>query len=1150
MNATRPNSSTDRPAGPRRFVGRLAKIMVSLVLASTIGVASIASAAPGDPLNEPDDDPITGMEANWAPSPLGFDFKNSSRVKGWEKNWNPGGQTGWYNDAYVNPKSFTVKLDGCRTASDGVNSINGVPTVNKYEWNSNGKMFTTDYCSAVEVLFPEEGEYPVSLKVIKPDGGILGSWDRDVLVKDLLVVIIGDSMSSGEGAPFVGGPPWIDNRCHRSANSGGVKAAERIEHRSVASVTLLNFSCSGATINTDWKNYSGILDPYELTAPSSGSGIIGGYAGMIDDTTVLQKSQLQQIKDAVGNREIDAVIMSAGLNDVGMAKMTQVCVLFVDCFNEDVGYYPNDIALKKRVKADAAKLPAHFNSMKAEITRLGIKTKRRLLLEYPNPLYGDNGGLCSDILEDAVANGLLGGVFSFLDAIPFKGWGTAEVKWANNDVYSWLTTGLNQGAINADFEIVGGISDAFKGHGYCASKGKRFINTAGDARADRGIMTGTMHPNVAGYLAMADKIMVSLTPNVPPILWKDTYTTKANTPLTVNWTKGVLANDSDEDIAEILRAKLGTPPTKGTVKLREGGGFTYTPKPDFVGTDSFWYSVGTGAFTRVQRATISVKASGASRSGPVAPAIIDLSDDTPEVRDDAEATPRALAEDGAPVSEFFSDTFGDPLDYANAEDVALVTEGPIEGVSSVPTLSNGQLRLEFNKPGYFSPAWAGYDTGGNERGSVATLHDRETGNHPIDPAKYTKVRVRMNVSAEVGAGVQFYTCAQGVNATCETTNPFVTTVGWRTYEFALPKGAPVTGIRVAITPDANNPVVRAEIDWVQVVGPHQGNAASDGNVAGPVPEVLNPDVAGAVPYLFPAGGKPVPYTGRTCANNDWATRVIGDPWDFAKPSDIAFAEQYKKGWTANGIFAGQWDRAAFAATSTPGDPNLRLNMGKNVIDTNTFHRVTALLGKYDGRYSQQFLPNSDSGWVFRVMSKATLTSKSFQQFNPVTEYPNDTTLSIDLKDPTPYNGVDAAPTDSTEKVPGQTGWVETQAMFRVDLFEPYNERFSYVDEVLLATDDCGVNDFDIVFAENNNAGGNAELMYSSSPRGPWKKIASVPAQPGRNTYKWSGPKGLWWIKVGITGADGTYGENVSTGPVRIGTNFAKQIFANQQKKGK
>ena len=56
---------------------------------------------------------------------------------------------------------------------------------------------------------------------------------------------------------------------------------------------------------------------------------------------------------------------------------------------------------------------------------------------------------------------------------------------------------------------------------------------------------------------------------------------------------GVLGNDSDPD-GDPLTATLDSAPTNGSVSLRPDGGFTYTPKSGFVGTDSFNYRAGDG----------------------------------------------------------------------------------------------------------------------------------------------------------------------------------------------------------------------------------------------------------------------------------------------------------------------------------------------------------------------------------------------------------------------------------------------------------------------------------------------------------------------------------------------------------------------------
>ena len=64
----------------------------------------------------------------------------------------------------------------------------------------------------------------------------------------------------------------------------------------------------------------------------------------------------------------------------------------------------------------------------------------------------------------------------------------------------------------------------------------------------------------------------------------DTATGEEDTPITGN----VLTNDTDPD-GDPLTASLGTPPANGTVVVQPNGDFTYTPDPDFNGTDTFTY---------------------------------------------------------------------------------------------------------------------------------------------------------------------------------------------------------------------------------------------------------------------------------------------------------------------------------------------------------------------------------------------------------------------------------------------------------------------------------------------------------------------------------------------------------------------------------
>ncbi|WP_188315810.1 Ig-like domain-containing protein, partial [Chitinophaga agrisoli] len=75
----------------------------------------------------------------------------------------------------------------------------------------------------------------------------------------------------------------------------------------------------------------------------------------------------------------------------------------------------------------------------------------------------------------------------------------------------------------------------------------------------------------------------------PPQSAADVYTTVEDTPLNIA-APGVLANDSDADGYPLV-ASLATPPQFGAVTVNPDGSFSYTPAPDFNGTDIFTYQV-------------------------------------------------------------------------------------------------------------------------------------------------------------------------------------------------------------------------------------------------------------------------------------------------------------------------------------------------------------------------------------------------------------------------------------------------------------------------------------------------------------------------------------------------------------------------------
>ncbi len=90
-------------------------------------------------------------------------------------------------------------------------------------------------------------------------------------------------------------------------------------------------------------------------------------------------------------------------------------------------------------------------------------------------------------------------------------------------------------------------------------------------------------------------VTFTVTPvNDPPAGVPDSYIVDEDQALTVPASGGVLANDTDVE-GDPLTATLATSVGSGTLTLNADGSFTYTPNPDFNGSDTFTYVPNDGA---------------------------------------------------------------------------------------------------------------------------------------------------------------------------------------------------------------------------------------------------------------------------------------------------------------------------------------------------------------------------------------------------------------------------------------------------------------------------------------------------------------------------------------------------------------------------
>lgn len=279
--------------------------------------------------------------------------------------WNmlPRFDTGWssydpetrrYLDAYVRPTTFDVVFDAC--GSDGGEALISeirIEILSSPKGSVPQETTLTDGACRFETVLGS-GPHVVAATVVN-ENDEAATATADVVVRDWLIVSLGDSLSSGEGVPdrtadvasfllptegltgipidcreiddgnldageiatainkFFGNETewtlplnrpseWVDRTCHRSRRSGPALAAKALEDVDPhSSVTFVSLACSGASLA------QGVLGRYD------GQEIVVGFSEL--------EAQVDTLREMVGDRHIDALMLSAGINDIGFADI-------------------------------------------------------------------------------------------------------------------------------------------------------------------------------------------------------------------------------------------------------------------------------------------------------------------------------------------------------------------------------------------------------------------------------------------------------------------------------------------------------------------------------------------------------------------------------------------------------------------------------------------------------------------------------------------------------------------------------------------------------------------------------------------------------------------------------------------------------------
>lgn len=381
-----------------------------------------------------------------------FDYSMPPRF-GFDANHD--GLTDVMSPEQIQQRSFTVTLDACATEG----------SVASYNWTIEGtpEGTLTEHSSDCHLSHDlPEGTYPVTLSVRWRDG-VVRIADHPVMVRDWLVVSAGDSFASGQGAPQRSTGPiphWQESSCFRSAAAGATQAALALEREDPrTSVTFLHVACSGATI------LDGLLGPQEPDA----AGAIG-------------ESQLDVIRDDVGDRPIDALVVSIGGNDIGFANIIARCLTpFRPCgHTKQTEEIAGQIDALTRVGGGIDTLAACISAAPAcpvDAAKLSEAPRHIFVTAYPDMTQRLKNGNLRDCR--------------------YATFRTDEFRWARVSVLEPLNARLREAWERSGAVFLAHPRQLWQNHGVCSSD--RWFTGPFSSLAREGKLEGAFHPNAKGY---------------------------------------------------------------------------------------------------------------------------------------------------------------------------------------------------------------------------------------------------------------------------------------------------------------------------------------------------------------------------------------------------------------------------------------------------------------------------------------------------------------------------------------------------------------------------------------------------------------------------------------------------------------------------
>jgi lysophospholipase L1-like esterase len=346
----------------------------------------------------------------------------------------------------------------------------------RYAWSGPEATEQVNGCT-FRLTFPARGTYEVTLTAKVGDDE--STVTQSVEVRGLLIVVMGDSIASGEGVPDIDGRPatWQDERCHRSARAGPALAAAALQERAPETpITFVSVACSGATID---------------------AGLLGGYEGIVHKSQrPLVPPQINAVEAIHARRPIDALVVSVGANDVFFGKVVKKCLGRMglprrDCFASKVkfGGLKRGRAMREVVGDAIRGLENRYAALGAKLKALNPRLGDVYLMQYFDPI------------ADAAGNTCPGRVLRIRQK---------ALREARTALLAPLNAAGRTAAEDLDWHYVDGIEPLFRGHGYCAARPDLWVVRLQNTLRQQGGITGALHPNAQGHREIAARLADAL----------------------------------------------------------------------------------------------------------------------------------------------------------------------------------------------------------------------------------------------------------------------------------------------------------------------------------------------------------------------------------------------------------------------------------------------------------------------------------------------------------------------------------------------------------------------------------------------------------------------------------------------------------------